>query len=68
MLTVIPLPVCPVDHTTPEPVEVKVTEAPLHNKVEPSAVITGAEGVASAVTTMVLDTGEVPQLLEAVAE
>lgn len=64
MLTVMLLPVCPVDHTTPEPVEVKVTMAPLHNNVEPPALITGAKGVASVVTTMVLDVGEVPQLFD----
>ena len=51
----------------PEPVEVKVTVAPLHNNVEPSALTTGAEGVASVVTTMVLDEGEVPQLFDVVA-
>ena len=61
------LPVSPVDHTMPEPVEVKVTVAPLHNNVEPSALITGAEGIASAVTTMVLDASEVPQLFDVVA-
>ena len=61
------VPVSPVDHTTPEPVEVKVKEAPLHNNVEPSVVITGAGGVASVVTTMVLDAEDMPQLFEAVA-
>ena len=67
MLTIMLLPVCPVDHTTPEPVELKVTIAPLHNSVEPSALITGAEGVASVVTAIILDAGEVPQLFDAVA-
>ena len=61
------LPVCPFDHTIPDPVEVKVSVAPLHSNVEPPAVITGASGVNPVVTAMVLEAPDVPQLLEAVA-
>jgi hypothetical protein len=61
------LPVCPFDQTTPEPVAVRVTVAPLHRSVVLPAVMVGADGVAFVVTAIALDADDVPQLLDAVA-
>lgn len=53
-------------HWSPEPVELSTTDTPLHNNVEPPALTSGADGVAFVVRTILLDDGDVPQLLEAV--
>jgi hypothetical protein len=64
---VILFPICPLDHTTPEPVELRVTVAPLHKKVDPLAVMTGGEGKEAALTAMALEAPDIPQLFDTVA-
>lgn len=64
----LPVPICEPSRyqLIPLPLEVKMVSAPLHSKVL-AAAITGAEGVASMAIATVLDTADVPQLLDEVA-
>ena len=45
-----------------EPVELSTICAPLHSNVEPPALTTGADGAVVAVTEIIFDAGDVPQL------